>query len=176
MIWDKKGKIDLSEYINEFDFVTEFATLPTPLKISDEIIRVYVGFCNRDNVSSIGFVDVSADDPTKVLNVSRKPILEPGRPGCFDDNGVVPLSVIEHNGKILLYYVGFQLATKVPYFMFGGLAVSNDGEKFERFSEVPVLDRRDNELYARCGMYAVKEADAFKMWYIGTLGGVDKKR
>ena len=62
--------------------------------------------------------------------------------------------------------------------MFGGLAISTDaGESFSKVSSVPILDRREDELFARCGMYVTNAInEEFKMWYIGTLGGVDTQR
>lgn len=177
MRWEKKGRIGLEKYIGSNTFARTFATLPTPLLISGEVIRIYTGFCDDKNVGRIGYVDVSAADPGRVLDVSSVPVLDIGSQGCFDDNGVVPLCVLRAGNEIRLYYVGFQLGVKVPYFMFGGLASSSDGgNTFCRVFRTPVLDRKDDELFARCGMFVMKDGDRYKMWYVGTLGGVDSKR
>jgi hypothetical protein len=54
--------------------------------------------------------------------------------------------------------------------MFCGLAISEDGGRsFNRYSEAPVLDRYDTEVYARCGVGAMKDQGKFKMWYIGSI-------
>ncbi len=172
MRWEKKGRIGLEKYIGSNTFARTFATLPTPLLISGEVIRIYTGFCDDKNVGRIGYVDVSAADPGRVLDVSSVPVLDIGSQGCFDDNGVVPLCVLRAGNEIRLYYVGFQLGVKVPYFMFGGLASSSDGgNTFCRVFRTPVLDRKDDELFARCGMFVMKDGDRYKMWYVGTLGG-----
>ena len=171
MNWKKIGKIDISKWISEGGFVSEFATLPTPILLNNDVIRIYVGFCDDNTVGRIGYVDVDADNPSQVIHVSDTPLLNLGRPGCFDDNGVVPVSVLRVGSLIYLYYVGFQLAVKVPYFMFGGLAISSDnGDTFERIGEIPILDRKNDELFARCGMYVMKDEGIYKMWYLGTLG------
>lgn len=172
MNWNKIGKIDITKWVREGGVVSEFATLPTPILLNDDVIRIFIGFCDNNTVGRIGYVDVNADNPSEVINVSNRCVLNLGRPGCFDDNGVVPLSVLRVGDLIYLYYVGFQLATKIPYFMFGGLAISSDnGGTFERVSQSPVLDRKNDELFARCGMFVMKEGGVYKMWYIGTLGG-----
>jgi len=169
--WNKIGKIDILKWISENKFVSEFATLPTPIHLNNDVIRIYVGFCDKNSVGRVGYVDVDADNPSQIIRVSNTPVLDLGRPGCFDDNGVVPLSVLRVDNLIYLYYVGFQLAVKIPYFMFGGLAISYDnGDSFERVSENPILDRKNDELFARCGMYVMKDEDMYKMWYIGTMG------
>ena len=171
MEWLKKGKIDYSRWMHINKYASDFATLPTPIAINDEIIRIFIGFCDNNNVGTISYIDVLADNPSEVVNISEAPVLKPGVDGCFDDNGVVPLSVVWVGSEIYLYYVGFQLGVKVPYFMFGGLAISTDaGESFSKVSSVPILDRREDEIFARCGMYVTNEInEEFKMWYIGTF-------
>ena len=126
MEWLKKGKIDYSRWMHINKYASDFATLPTPIAINNEIIRIFIGFCDNNNVGTISYIDVLADNPSEVVNISEAPVLKPGVDGCFDDNGVVPLSVVWVGSEIYLYYVGFQLGVKVPYFMFGGLAISTD--------------------------------------------------
>lgn len=153
----------------EQEWMEQFAMLPTPLIRGDGILRVYLGFCTKENVGRIGYVDLDPADPGRILEVSKTPVLDIGEDGCFDDNGVVPVSIYQDGGKIYLYYIGFQLGVKVPYYMFCGLAVSQDGgDTFHRYSKTPVLDRGNEEVYARCGVHVMRDGDIFKMWYIGS--------
>jgi len=166
MQWEKKGLIYSAQ--KDVPWKNQFAMLPTPLLLKDTL-RIYTGFCDDQNVGRIGYVDVNPENPKEILGVSDNPVLDIGRAGSFDDNGVVPISILKKGNKILLYYVGFQLGVKVPYYMFGGLAVStNDGESFTRYSESPVLDRMGNEIFARCGIHIIEDEKKYKMWYIGS--------
>ena len=166
MQWNKKGLIYTVDNNNEW--MHKFAMLPTPLLIGEKL-RIFIGFCDRSNVGRIGYVDVNPNNPGEIIAVSDKPILDIGRKGCFDDNGVVPISVLRKGKEIYLYYVGFQLGVKVPYYMFGGLAISSDnGESFHRYSESPILDRCGDEVYARCGINVIYDEDKYKMWYVGS--------
>ena len=107
-------------------------------------------------------------DPRRVLAVSRRPIFDVGEPGTFDDNGVNPVCLVEHEGRKYLYYVGWQLGVKVRYYLFVGLAVSDDGgESFRRRSRVPVLDRSDGERFVRTAANVMIDEGRWKMWYIG---------
>lgn len=170
MLWEKKGKIDLAKYLTQ-DWQKGYQMLPCPLMIDENVIRVFVGFCDSNIIGRIGYVDLEYNDSMRVIKVSKQPVLDIGENGCFDDNGVVPLSVLKCEDRILLYYVGFQQGVKVPYYMFGGLAVSNDGgETFSRVQKTPILDRVGEERYARCGMFVKYEDDLFRMWYIGSVG------
>ena len=62
MNWNKIGKIDLLKWISEDNFVSEFATLPTPIHLNNDVIRIYVGFCDKNSVGRVGYVDVDADN------------------------------------------------------------------------------------------------------------------
>lgn len=166
MNWEKCGVIYAAE--NDAPWKNQFAMLPTPLLV-DGKLRIFIGFCDENNVGRIGYVDVNPENPSEVIEVSAEPVLDIGRKGCFDDNGVVPISILEKNKEVYLYYVGFQLGVQIPYYMFGGLAISKDGGKnFQRYSESPILDRQNDEVYARCGINVVYDEGKYKMWYIGS--------
>ena len=165
--WKKRGLIYCPD--GSVEWQKQFAMLPTPWLISDDRLRVFVGFCDDKNVGKIGYVDVNPNNPKDVIEISKKPILDIGDDGAFDDNGVVPISIIEHENKVYLYYIGFQQGVKVPYYMFCGLAISEDGGlTFQRYSKSPILDRIDDEIYARCGVNVIKHNGVFRMWYIGS--------
>lgn len=166
MKWKKKGLIYQP---NRISWQKKSTMLPTPILLGS-VLRIYVGFCDENNVGRIGYVDVNPENPKEIYKVSNKPVLDIGVPGAFDDNGVVPISVLRIDGQILLYYIGFQLGVKVPYYMFCGLAISKDGEHFERYSQTPILDRSENELYARCGVNVIFDNNKYRMYYIGSIG------
>lgn len=166
MKWEKRGLIYCPD--GKSEWMRQFAMLPTPILV-DGVLRVYTGFCTSENVGRVGYLDLSPENPSEIIKISEKPVLDIGRKGCFDDNGVVPISIIRRKEGIFLYYIGFQLGVKVPYFMFCGLAVSTDGgNTFERYSESPVLDRQGDEVYARCGCNVIYDKGLYKMWYVGS--------
>jgi hypothetical protein len=164
MRWLKKGLI----YGPSGDswWAQRWALQPTPLLRADGTIRVFVGFRRRDGVSRVGYVDVSADDPACVLAVSPEPVLDIGLPGAFDENGVVPCAIVDRDGKLYLYYAGYQLGQKVKFFVFGGLAISEDGgSSFRRFSRVPICDRTDDEMFFRVVHTMMLDNGQWRAWY-----------
>lgn len=166
MIWEKRGLIYCPQ--GENSWKNQFAMLPTPILLGD-FLRIYIGICDKNNVGRIGYVDVAPENPSNILKISDTPVLDIGTNGCFDDNGVVPISILKKNEKIYLYYIGFQLGVKVPYYMFCGLAISDDnGETFQRYSKAPILDRCEDELFARCGVNVLEDDGKYKMWYVGS--------
>jgi hypothetical protein len=138
------------------------------MMLGDDTIRLYVAMCDQDTVGRIGYVDVDARDPRRVVAVSAEPVLDIGQPGCFDDNGVLPLCIIRRETGHWLYYNGYQLTPKARYLMFTGLAMSTDGgASFRRHSRVPVLDRTDAEPLVRTAAFVMATENGFRMWYVG---------
>lgn len=166
MRWCKKGRIyvpDGSKW-----WAKKYAFPPTPYVLNEEVIRVYVAFCDDNTVGRIGYVDILADDPLKVLRVSDEPVLDIGQPGAFDENGVLPTSIVKVDNELYLYYVGYQLGMKVRYFQFEGLAISEDGgASFRRQWRVPVTDRSDAEMLNRTSAFVRIRNSQFEMWYVG---------
>lgn len=167
MNWAKKGLVYCPAGDSDWRF--QYAMLPTPLMI-DGRLRIFLGFCDKDIVGRIGYVDVNPANPREIWEISSRPVLDIGRDGAFDDSGVVPISILcKDDGVVYLYYIGFNRGVKVPYYMFCGLAVSHDGGRsFSRYSDSPVLDRAGDEIYARCGVNVLKDEGIYKMWYIGS--------
>jgi hypothetical protein len=162
--WEKLGHVYVAR--GEASWARSRASVPTVLALDAERLRVFVAFVDEQKIGRLGFVDVDARDPTRVLDVSATPALDIGTPGTFDDNGVMPMSVFEHQGRVWLYYSGWQLGVRIRYFLFTGLAHSDDqGRSFTRHGRVPVLDRSDAEPTLRSGAFAQPTDGGFRMWY-----------
>ena len=143
-----------------------YALAPTPVLLGDGL-RVYFASCDEEMVGSVGFVELDPEDPTRVLRVADRPVLAPGEPGCFDDNGVNATSLVTVGDELWLYYFGYQLHRRVRYTLFAGLAVSRDGgETFRRYSQVPILERSDGERFVRSAPFVRFENGRFRMWYV----------
>lgn len=145
------------------------ALQPTPLVMAaDGIIRIFAGMRDDEGVSRVGFVDVDAKDPAQVIHVSERPALDVGTPGAFDENGVVPCALVEHDDELRLFYAGYQLGQKVKFYVFGGMAISRDGGvTFTRTSRVPVCDRTDKELFFRVIHTMMLDEGRWRAWYGG---------
>ncbi|WP_217631662.1 hypothetical protein [Methylomonas sp. LWB] len=166
MHWRKLGIVYAPP--GDQDWASSHAMVPTPLQISPEVIRVFVTFCDANGLGRPGFVDVDANDPTRVLRVSERPLLDLGAPGSFDENGLLTCSVLPMGGRrLFLYYAGFELGTKIRYRLLTGLAISDDGgETFHRHSSVPVLERSDQERHIRGGPWALLDQGVVRLWYV----------
>ena len=163
MKWEKMGLIYGPD--GKYKWAKHSALTPTPILKDDQTIRVYVGFRDDKGVSRIGYVDVDADNPSKIKSVSEDPVLDIGLPGTFDDNGVILGDIVQYDKKLRMYYVGFQLVEKVKFLAFTGLAISTDGgESFKRYSNAPVMDRNHDSLFIRAAHTVMIENAKWKLW------------
>lgn len=167
MKWEKKGRI--YEPTGEDSWKHQFAICPIPYLISEDRLRIYISLCDKDMISREGYIDVNPENPSEIIEISQKPLYEIGRTGSFDDHGCGAIDMIKVGDKLYMYYIGFQLGVNVPYYMFGGLAISEDGGyTFKKYSQSPVLDRYGDEIYARCGIQVLNDEGKIKMWYVGS--------
>jgi hypothetical protein len=141
------------------------ALQPTPLIRGNEI-RVYVGFRDHAGRSSVAYIDVDAEDPTRTIRVSAEPVLMPGSGSAFDCDGAVPCAVASDGDRLRLYYAGYQQATDVRFRAFGGLAISDDrGDSFWRISEEPVVGPTHDENLFRVVHSIRWESGRWRVWY-----------
>jgi hypothetical protein len=165
--WTKYGIIWKPLEVSEQTF--SHATAPTPIHLRNGLIRVFYSSRDATGVGRVFSLDLDANDPTKVLGYSKAPVLDIGRPGMFDDNGVMALSVIKStDNSLFMYYVGFEICEKIRYRLFTGLAISvDDGDSFNRFQETPILDRSQGESFFRGGAHVTLDRNVYRMYYVG---------
>jgi hypothetical protein len=139
--------------------------VPTALIMADRI-RLYFSSRASSGHSFPLFVDVSRVDPTQVLCVSEAPVMAPGAMGAFDEDGVMPSAVLRHDGRLLLYYTGWNAKVSTPYHNAIGLAESVDGGvSFERCFAGPVMDRTPEEPYLAVTPTVIIEDGVWRCWY-----------
>lgn len=164
MKWNKKGLVYTPP--KNGSWRDNSALTPTAFVLNENVIRVYASFRDTLGIGRIGYVDVDANNPSHILKVSESPVLDIGKNGMFDDNGVILGDLIRRNDTIYMYYVGFQLVKKAKFLAYSGLAISEDnGETFHRYQKTPIMDRGDEALYIRAIHSVIYEDNKFKFWY-----------
>lgn len=149
-----------------FSWGKHSALQPTAFMPTSEIIRMYVGVRDAQGVGRIAAVDLSAKNPETVLKVYPDPMLDIGRKGMFDENGVIPSCIVKRKEGLFLYYAGYQLGNKVRFYVFTGLAISkDDGITFERYQPTPVTDRVGDESLFRVIHSMLYEKGCWRVWY-----------
>lgn len=171
MRWVKKGLIFKVD--RQSEWMSHHACVPVADRVSDEVLRIYFGPRDTQGRTRTTFIEVEADNPSKVLRVHDRPVFDLGRLGAFDDSGVMPSCVVNHGGRKYLFYIGWSPAVTVPYRNAVGLAVSDDGGlSFERLFEGPIVDRTRHEPFFTASPFARIEDGVWKLWYASSTGFV----
>lgn len=147
------------------------AALPTPVA-RHQGLDLYVSGRNSDGCGQIGRcrVDLAAGRPAVTVE-SREPLVAIGPLGAFDDRGATVSSVVEHGGRTYLHYTGWTLGVTVPFYLFAGLAVSEDGgATFEKVSRAPILERTPADPFMTASGAVLVENGVWRMWYVSCTG------
>lgn len=155
---------------DEFPWMKTHASNPVAEHLRGDVYRVYFSTRKENNVSSIAFVDIDLNNPTDILNLSDKPVLEPGDIGLFDDAGVSMACILNHQDEKYLYYLGWNIVANVPWHNSIGVAKLNkETEEFEKVSKAPLLDRCDADPYSLSYPYVLNDEGTFRLYYGSNL-------
>lgn len=180
MPWNRIGKVfgpeDGAEWIPQQiggahvkNGVNNCTQVPTVLILADQY-RIYFSSRALNGQSYPLFIDVDKDNPTNVLYAHKESILGKGNPGCFDEDGIMPGFALHHEGKVLMYYSGWNAKISTPYHNATGLAQSTDGGiNFTRVYEGPVMDRIPTEPQLAVTPTIMIDDGLWKAWYISGI-------
>lgn len=169
MNWTKKGLIYKPEG-GEFGWLKDRAIAPVCELLSDDVLRIYFSSRDLKGRSTPIFLDTKPDEPEKIISVCGEPILRFGEIGSFDDNGILSSSIVSFDGVKYLYYVGWNPRVTVSYHLSIGLATSENGAPFVKYSDGPILDRSPQEPFFNTAPFVMKDETNWKMWYVSCTG------
>lgn len=162
--WQKKSVILTAN--NNFHWMYSQTSFPTPLLLKDRI-RIFFSSYAENKQARIGYVDVEKNDPSKIIQISEKPVIDLGEPGTFDDSGVNPGAAVWNGDEVYLYYQGWNPQKTTPHRLSIGLAISKDGgNTFTKYSAAPLFDRTPQEPIFSNNPFVMKEGNLWHMWYM----------
>ncbi len=169
--WRKLGLVFSPQTESDRPWMRAFAQAPSALLL-DDVIRVYFSCrpdpdANGQYVSYSSFVDLLRRDPTHIVRLADRPILDLGTTGTFDEFGTYPVSVIRDGTNVVAYYGGWTRCESVPFDVAIGRATSTDGgETFERAGPGPVLGRSTDEPFVVSGPKIRRFDGRWHLFYI----------
>ena len=162
--WIKKGLI--FEPQGRVDWVRSYSWVPVVDPLRNGYFRIYFSGRNQDNLSQPGAFTIHIDRPDEILDFSFEPVLTLGPLGSFDDSGVIPSWILNHDGKKYMYYSGWMQGKRVPFYSALGVAVSeDDGQTFIKSSIAPLLSRNDVDPFFTASACIIVENGTWRMWY-----------
>jgi hypothetical protein len=147
----------------------EFAQAPQAIVLEDRI-RVLYSTRQRDTPSTfkshVGSVDFSLDW-SRILEVNQAEILPLGALGTFDEHGVFPINVLQHQGLIYGFTTGWSRRISVSNEAAIGLVTSEDeGRTFKRLGPGPILSASLREPFQVADGCVLVRSSTFHMFYI----------
>jgi predicted GH43/DUF377 family glycosyl hydrolase len=158
---------DISLPYNNLNWSNSHMSHPVPYFTNNKLF-VFYGTRDKDNISSISWVELDFENDFKVINSPKKPILIKGKLGSFDDSGVIPSSIIKIKNKHYLYYMGWSKGGDVASQNAGGISQINfEKMQASKLFEGPILDRtQDEPLY--CAVPRVQKINnKLFVYYLG---------
>jgi hypothetical protein len=169
--WRKLGRV-LTPRIDLYWNQTHMS-LPTVECRGGAIVRIYFGGRDHLNRSRVGYAEIDLDDIERGGAFGERPVLDLGELGTFDDNGVMPCSIVDDGDNKLLYYVGWNPRATTRFSFFSGLARSRDaGESFTRYSRAPILERTDREPFVNASPMVIRDGKLWRMYYVSGEGWI----
>lgn len=165
MKWGKKGVIFVPG--SGDPNMASHAAMTFAESIDRGTTRVYFSSRNSKGQSLPFNIDLKSNNLSEIVFLNSKPLFDLGDLGTFDDNGIMPCCIVNHDGRKFLYYVGWNPQVLVSYRISIGLAISDDfGKSFKKYSKGPILDRCINEPYFMTAPYVIIDDNKWKMWYV----------
>lgn len=169
MKWEKLGLIFNPDEHRLPGKCFGFAQSPQVL-VQDNFVRIYFSTRERDQtgkfLSQVAFVDFSKDFQT-ILQVASEPVIALGGLGEFDEHGIFPLNVLEHEGNILGFSGGWTRRVSVSVDAAIGLVTSGDGgNHFTKVGRGPILTPSLTEPFLVGDPFVMFHAGLFHMWYV----------
>jgi predicted GH43/DUF377 family glycosyl hydrolase len=170
--WEKLGRVFVPD--GSIPWMRTHAQVPVADRLDADRLRIYFGSRDDRNRARIGWIDVDSEDPRRVLDVSREPLLPLGDRGTFDDSGMMPSCIVPVGRRKYLYYMGWNPQVTVSYRVSVGLAESEDGGRtYRRYAAGPVLDRNLAEPFFCASNSVLREDRRWRMWYTSCTGWVE---
>lgn len=166
--WTKIGRIFCPS--SEHAWLTTHASVPIAENIHGDYFKIYFSSRDKNNRSFTGNVVIDIKQPHRILELSQTPTLTPGELGEFDDSGAMATWLADFGGKKYLYYIGWNLGVTVPFRNSIGLAISNDGKNYTKYTNGPILDRTLYEPHFSASCCVLPGVDKWRMWYLSCTG------
>ncbi len=175
-MWKKKGLLlDIAQ--RENSGLTSHASIPFAFALGGDKFRIYFSSRDEKGRSQPYYVDAEIKgEDIHLIGEIVGPIFEFGPLGTFDDNGIMPSSVVRNGDEVWMYYIGWNPQVTVSYRLSIGLAISRDGgNTFVRSSDGPLLDRSYLEPYFNTAPFVFQDNDLWRMFYVSCTGWIDHK-
>ena len=172
MRWKKLGKIFVANH--QYNWMATHASVPFPIQEANNVYRIYFSVRDAQGRSHAAYLRLDMDDPFTILDLSPYPVLVPGNPGDFDQDGTTLTQIVKWRSQLHAYYLGWNRCTDVPFRNYIGAATANSLEQDLTKYGAPIIDTNAIDPLSLSYPWVMPEGNSWRMWYGSNLSWHDK--
>lgn len=160
MNWKKSGQIYFVDNLNPL--LLTHASNPLAIFLKDDIYRVYYTGRNKNNQSSVSYVDIDIV-LNKVVYDHKETIVEFGDENSFYSHGISLGNMWQQDGNKYIGFMGWQVPDKQHW--------RGDIGKFNLDTKeiTTLLSISEEDKISLSYPFVIKEDNIYKMWYGSTI-------
>ncbi len=167
MKWEKLGQIFTIKNKNEY--LVSHASNPLPIHLQGNIFRVFYSGRNKDNKSSVSFVDIDIIDK-KIINYPSTPLIKYGNPKSFYSHGISIGNLYEGplKNKYILF-MGWQIRGKEHWRGDIGRLELIENNKLIIDPNLSFMNSDEEDPISLSYPFVIFHENIYKMWYGSTI-------
>ncbi len=162
--WKRLGHLPLDT--SRADWASTHAALPVIEPLGHNTFALYLSLRDRDGRARIGRTVLTMSERPTLEPLDPEPVVDLGPLGAFDDSGVTTSCLVTTGRTRLLYYTGWSRGVTVPFYLAAGVAISENGGPFERWSPAPLLERNPIDPFLTASPFVLIGHGRWRMWYV----------
>lgn len=162
--WQRLGQLPLDT--SRADWASTHAALPVVEPLGHNQFALYLSLRDRDGRARIGRTVLTMSERPTLAPLDPEPVVDLGPLGAFDDSGVTTSCLLTVGRDRFLYYTGWSRGVTVPFYLAAGVAISENGGPFERWSPAPLLERNAIDPFLTASPFVLIGHGRWRMWYV----------
>lgn len=167
MKWEKIGQIFTIKNNNEY--LVSHGSNPLPIHLQGNIFRIFYSGRNKDNKSSVGFVDIDIIDK-KIINYPSSPLIKHGNPKSFYSHGISIGNLYEGplKNKYILF-MGWQIRGLEHWRGDIGRLELIENNKLIIDPNISFMNSDEEDPISLSYPFVIFHENIYKMWYGSTI-------
>jgi hypothetical protein len=167
MKWKKLGQI--FQVNNNNPYLLTHASNPLPVHLHDSIFRVFYSGRDKNNKSSVGFVDIDIEK-LQVINYPKEPVFTYGNEDSFYSHGVSIGNVYSDlDGNQFILFMGWQIRNNEHWRGDIGRLKLIHNQQLILDHETPFMTSDEEDPVSLSYPFVLHDEGIFKMWYGSTI-------
>ena len=166
MKWNKLGQV--YNYKIQHPLLLTHASNPLAVYLEENSYRVFFSGRDKDNKSSVGYVDVDVET-LQILNECSEPVFVYGEPNSFYSHGVSIGNLYTENKKNYILFMGWNIRNNEHWRGDVGRLELKNNVEFTLSPNHPFMAVDSEDTVSLSYPYVIHHEGIYKMWYGSTI-------